>query len=99
MKPRSTGTCLSSAIDRQIAYLLLLSPYMLPMCGFPHTISDLIAIRAATNLMLHLREQVRFYQANFEHASSEANMEVRDAHNVEIFVSLLVLESRLLQSP
>ena len=32
-------------------------------------------------------DRVRFYQANFEHASSEANMEVRDAHNVEIFVS------------
>jgi hypothetical protein len=36
-------------------------------------------------------DRVRFYQANFEHASSEANMEVRDAHNVEIFVSYTLM--------
>ena len=30
-------------------------------------------------------DSVRFYQANFEHASSEANMEVRDAFNVDIY--------------
>ena len=30
-------------------------------------------------------DSVRFYQANFEHASSEANMEIVNAHNVEIY--------------
>lgn len=30
-------------------------------------------------------DRVTFYQANFEHASSEANMEVVDAHNVIVY--------------
>eukprot|EP01050_Picozoa_sp_SAG11_P018687 SAG11_NODE_2865_length_2891_cov_1.325931_2_plen_318_part_00 len=30
-------------------------------------------------------DQVSFYQANFEHASSEANMEIKNAHNVAIY--------------
>jgi hypothetical protein len=30
-------------------------------------------------------DSVTFYQANFEHASSEANMEIQNAHNVKNF--------------
>ena len=30
-------------------------------------------------------DSVRFYQANFEHASSEANMEIANSHNVVIY--------------